>query len=164
MPVLMATSGVCSFCRNFVKLCGVPGFWENVLDNFSRFNNETACSNFTFCDAFTLSISSKRAHPWDSRNFKVTISGQKNFILFLGFVMLNVTFPIKCFWTSIPTTTKVCWVSWPLLCDSMDSISLKMDKHFTTKFRQKLELKKVYWPSDRLDRTIGGDLCKAVEI
>ena len=27
--------GLYLLCWNFAKLCGVPGFWENVLDNFS---------------------------------------------------------------------------------------------------------------------------------
>ena len=35
-------SGVCSFCQYFAKLCGAPGFWENVLDSFSYFNIEIA--------------------------------------------------------------------------------------------------------------------------
>ena len=62
-------SGLCSFCRNFVKLRGAPGFWENVLNSFSYFYIEFAYWNFTFCGAYTLSflahhtISPKRAHP-----------------------------------------------------------------------------------------------------
>ena len=28
---------MCSFCLNFAKLCGTPGFWKNVLDSFSSF-------------------------------------------------------------------------------------------------------------------------------
>ena len=35
--IIHVNSGVCSFCRNFVKLCGAPGFWENVLDSFLAF-------------------------------------------------------------------------------------------------------------------------------
>ena len=35
-------SGVCSFCRNFAKLCNASGFWENVLDSFSFFYIEIA--------------------------------------------------------------------------------------------------------------------------
>ena len=49
-------SGVYSFCRNFAKLCGVPGFWENVLNTFSCFYIEIAHSNFTICGAYTLSL------------------------------------------------------------------------------------------------------------
>ena len=28
---------MCSFCRNFGKLCGMPGFWKNVFDSFCSF-------------------------------------------------------------------------------------------------------------------------------
>ena len=30
-------NGMCSFCRNFAKLCATPGFWENVLNSLSCF-------------------------------------------------------------------------------------------------------------------------------
>ena len=36
------TFRVSLFCRNFVKLCGVPGFWEIVLGSFSCFHIEIA--------------------------------------------------------------------------------------------------------------------------
>ena len=39
----------------FAKLCGAPGFWENVF-SFSGFYIEIAYSNFTFCGTFTLSF------------------------------------------------------------------------------------------------------------
>ena len=60
---------MCSFCRNFAKLCSAPGFWENVLDSFSDFYIEIAYSNFIFCGAYTSSflarhtILAKRTHP-----------------------------------------------------------------------------------------------------
>ena len=47
---------VCSFCQNLAKLCGAPGFWENVLDRFSCLSIEMAYLNFTFCGAYTLSF------------------------------------------------------------------------------------------------------------
>ena len=47
---------MCSFCRNFTKLCGVPGFGEYVLNVFSCFYIEIAYSNFTFCGAYMLSF------------------------------------------------------------------------------------------------------------
>ena len=59
---------MCSFSRNFAKLCGPPGFRQNVLDSFSCFYI-IAYSNFTFCGAYTLTflehhtISAKRAYP-----------------------------------------------------------------------------------------------------
>ena len=68
--------GVCSFCQNCAKLCGTPGFWQNVLDSFSCIYIEIAYSNLTFCGAYTLSflvhhtISAKQAHP----RFVVTVA------------------------------------------------------------------------------------------
>ena len=69
--ILLQSDGtwVCSFSRNFAKLCGVPGFWENVLGSFCCFYIQIAYSNFTFCGAYMLiflafnKISAKRAHP-----------------------------------------------------------------------------------------------------
>ena len=60
-------SGVCSFCWNFAKLCGAPGFWENVF-SFSVFYIEIAYSNFTFCGTYTLSFLGV------PRNFSETIT------------------------------------------------------------------------------------------
>ena len=62
-------SGMCSFCRNFAKLCDAPLFWKNVHDSFSCFCIEIAYSSLTFCGAYMLSflahhtVSAKRAHP-----------------------------------------------------------------------------------------------------
>ena len=60
---------VYSFCRTFAKLCGAPGFWENVLDSFFCLYIEIAYSNFAFCGAYAIiflvryTILTKRAHP-----------------------------------------------------------------------------------------------------
>ena len=54
--------GVCSFCRNFAKLCGAPGFWETVFDNFSCFYIEIVYSNFTFCGAYIYAQFSSAPH------------------------------------------------------------------------------------------------------
>ena len=51
--------GICvvrSFSANFAKLCGKPGFLENVLHSFSCFYIEIAYSNFTFCVTYMLSF------------------------------------------------------------------------------------------------------------
>ena len=59
---------VCSFCWNFAKLCGTPGFWENWFESISCFYIEIAYSKFSFCGTYTLNflacpkISTKRAH------------------------------------------------------------------------------------------------------
>ena len=34
----------CSFCQNFAKLCGAPGFYENVVDRFCCFYIQTLFS------------------------------------------------------------------------------------------------------------------------
>ena len=47
-PSCFGNSEVCSFCRNFPKLCGAPGFWENVFDDCSYLSIDIAYSNFHF--------------------------------------------------------------------------------------------------------------------
>ena len=74
--------GMCSFCRNFAKLCGAPCFWENVFDSFSCFDIEIVYFNFTFCGTYMLSfllrltISVKRAHP---RSAGASLTGNLGF-------------------------------------------------------------------------------------